>query len=92
MDGGELLICAECGGDYGDCGCPGPTMADELDYQFRNGVEYARPRNPWTTECGVSRVVERTPHRMDRFVAVGNCQIPSVVELAWKMLGGDQLK
>jgi hypothetical protein len=29
---------------------------------------------------------------MDRFVAVGNCQVPSVVELAWKMLGGEQLK
>lgn len=35
--------CPVCGIDYGDCGCPGPTM-DEMEYREVNGVLYARER------------------------------------------------
>ncbi len=34
--------CPCCGGDFGDCGCPGPTMEDEYEYTFVDGVMYAK--------------------------------------------------
>jgi DNA (cytosine-5)-methyltransferase 1 len=88
--GGDMdrsnLVCARCTGEYGDCGCPGPTMDDELDYQIRDGIEWARPRNPWTTECGVQRVAKRVPYRVDRLKAIGNAQVGSVAATAWRIL------
>ncbi len=35
------LICPQCGDEYGDCECPGPTM-DEYEYKEENGKLYAR--------------------------------------------------
>lgn len=44
-DGGEL-ICSECGGDYSECGCPGPTMDEYYDYCFdKDGVMWARKKD-----------------------------------------------
>lgn len=38
--------CPQCGGDYSDCPCPGPTMDDEYDYQQdADGVLWARKRD-----------------------------------------------
>ncbi len=34
--------CPVCGIDYGECGCPGPTM-DDHDYTEIEGVLHARP-------------------------------------------------
>lgn len=33
--------CPVCAIDYGECGCPGPTM-DEYEYRERRGVLWAR--------------------------------------------------
>lgn len=33
--------CPRCKIDYGECGCPGPTM-DDHEYRVRNGVMEAR--------------------------------------------------
>jgi hypothetical protein len=35
-------VCPGCGGDYGVCDCPGPTM-DDYEYEVRRGVLYGRP-------------------------------------------------
>jgi hypothetical protein len=35
--------CPVCGTDYGECGCPGPTMDDTWEYREHNGVLQARP-------------------------------------------------
>jgi hypothetical protein len=35
--------CPVCGIDYGECGCPGPTM-DEYEYREVDGVMWARLR------------------------------------------------
>lgn len=38
--------CPNCGIDYAECGCPGPTMDDEYEYMFDEaGVMWARIRN-----------------------------------------------
>lgn len=34
--------CPNCGIDYAECPCPGPTL-DDYEYEERNGVLYARP-------------------------------------------------
>lgn len=36
--------CPNCGIDYAECGCPGPTMEDEYDYKEVRGVLYAKPK------------------------------------------------
>jgi len=38
----EMLVCCKCGGIYADCPCPGPTMDDEYEYKFINGVMFAK--------------------------------------------------
>jgi len=81
----EFLECKECKGDYAECECPGPTM-DEWDYQIRDGIEYARPRTNWTSECGVQRMANGVPSRVDRFKAVGNGQVPQCAAMAWRLL------
>ena len=89
MGRGELdddLTCAGCFGDYAECGCPGPTMDSEYDYQVRDGIEYARPRSNWSTECGVQRVAYGMAHRMDRFISVGNGQVPQCAAMAFRIL------
>lgn len=84
---GDYYQCPNCGVEYGECECPGPTMDDELDYQIRDGISYARPRNWWTTERGVQRMAHGVAHRVDRLEAIGNGQVPAVVALAWRILG-----
>ena len=37
--------CPECGEDYVECPCPGPTE-DGVDYREINGVLYGRRRRP----------------------------------------------
>jgi len=37
-------ICPECGEDFGDCPCPGPTMEEEYDYCEFDGILYAKPK------------------------------------------------
>jgi len=39
--------CPQCGIDYADCECPGPTQDDLYDYKETRGVMYAK-RKP---EC-----------------------------------------
>jgi hypothetical protein len=41
-DDRECPICPECGNDYSECPCPGPTMEDEYEYKEINGVLYAK--------------------------------------------------
>jgi len=36
--------CPQCGDDFGECDCPGPTMEDEFDYEFFEGEMYAKPK------------------------------------------------
>ena len=38
---GEDDICPQCGGDYTECPCPGPTM-DGWEYEVRDGELWAR--------------------------------------------------
>jgi hypothetical protein len=40
----ECLECPQCGKDYSDCPCPGPTMEDEYDYKEVNGILYAKKK------------------------------------------------
>ena len=90
MDGcdGELK-CPECGDEYAECACPGPTMDDEYDYQIRGGVQYAKPKGWWTTERGLERVANGIPNRVDRLRCIGNGQVPSVAQLAWQILSNN---
>jgi DNA (cytosine-5)-methyltransferase 1 len=39
----ECPQCPECGDDYCECGCPGPTQDDLYKYREFNGILYARP-------------------------------------------------
>lgn len=40
----EFLICVECGDDYADCPCPGPTMSPDWVYkENKDGELWARP-------------------------------------------------
>lgn len=87
-DGDDEICCPKCGTDYAECGCPGPTM-DEMSYQVRDGIEYASPESPWTTESGIQRVADGVGNRMDRLKAIGNGQTPSVAALAWRILTKD---
>lgn len=41
---GEVLECPHCGVDYSVCPCPGPHQQDEFEYEEREGVLWARPR------------------------------------------------
>ena len=43
------------------------------------------------TEPGMDRISDGLANRHDRNHAAGNGQVPAVVELVWKLLGGDQL-
>ena len=38
----EDFICHQCGNEYADCPCPGPTMDDEYEYKEEGGELYAR--------------------------------------------------
>ena len=40
----------------------------------------------WTFEPNVGRVAHGVAHRVDRLKAIGNGQVPAVVELAWRTL------
>jgi hypothetical protein len=40
----ECPECPQCGKDYADCPCPGPTMEDEYDYKEVNGILYAKKK------------------------------------------------
>ena len=42
----------------------------------------------WTSEPRLDRVAHGLAHRVDRLKALGNGQVPAVVELAWKTLRG----
>lgn len=43
-EGGDdgVLICPFCRIDYAECGCPGPHMSDEYEYEERPDGLYAR--------------------------------------------------
>jgi len=77
--------CPECGYEYGECECPGPTM-DNLTYQVRNNGEYAKPSDWWASESCVQRVAHGVGNRVDRLKAIGNGQVPAVAAMAWKIL------
>jgi len=49
----------------------------------------ARP-DWWQTEPELGRVADGVANRVDRLRALGNGQVPAVVELAWRILGGGQ--
>ena len=42
----------------------------------------------WTSQPNVGRVAHGVAYRVDRLKAIGNGQVPAVVELAWKTLRG----
>ena len=42
----------------------------------------------WASEPRLDRVANGVAHRVDRLKAIGNGQVPAVVELAWKTLRG----
>ena len=44
----------------------------------------------WKTEPSVGRVANGLANRLDRLRAIGNGQVPTVVELAWKILNGEK--
>jgi DNA (cytosine-5)-methyltransferase 1 len=54
------------------------------------GEEFTPPfgTNWWDVEPEVGRVVDGVASRVDRLRALGNGQVPAVVALAWRMLGG----
>lgn len=45
--------CPECGVDYGECPCPGPTQEDLYEYEERNGELWARLLEDTPQYCGV---------------------------------------
>ena len=45
----------------------------------------------WENKSSIHRVVDGTPHRVDRLKAIGNGQVPGVVKAAWKTLLADSL-
>ena len=45
----------------------------------------------WAVEPDVGRVVDGISARVERLEALGNAQVPRVVEIAWKMLGGGMI-
>lgn len=42
--------CPVCGEDFGECGCPGPTM-DDYEYKVVKGVLYGRPEKESLEPC-----------------------------------------
>jgi len=54
------------------------------------GVAGCRAVGWWQTEPGLGRVADGVANRVDRLKALGNGQVPAVVELAWRILGGGQ--
>jgi len=51
------------------------------------GKEIHAGRQWWKAEPGLGRVAHGVADRVDRLKAIGNGQVPSVVELAWEILG-----
>lgn len=76
--------CPVCEDDFGDCGCPGPTM-EECQYVEHGGELYARARLRFV-EPALGRVANGVAHRVDRLTAIGNGQVPAVAALAWRTL------
>lgn len=72
-----------CGGLVAD-----PDGERELEPQGSVAHERGRALHAswWASEPGVERVVLRSPDGMDRNCAVGNCQVPRVAALAWRLL------
>ena len=46
----------------------------------------------WSTEPNVGRVAHGVASRVDRLKALGNGQVPLVADVAWGMLGGQELE
>ena len=46
----------------------------------------SQSRTDWPVESRLGRVAHGVAHRVDRLKAIGNGQVPAVVELAWKIL------
>ena len=63
-----------------------PSSYDRETISLRSS-EGGRP-TCWASEPNVGRVAHGVAHRVDRLKAIGNGQVPSVVELAWKTLRG----
>lgn len=83
----EYGECPLCGVDFGNCGCPGPTM-DECQYIEHDGEMWGRAKVRWI-EPGVGRMACRTAASVDRLKAIGNGQVPAVAALAWRLLSKD---
>lgn len=43
VDVDEDGVCPQCGGQYDECPCPGPTQDDLYEYREVRGVMQARP-------------------------------------------------
>ena len=63
-----------------------PSSYDRETISLRSS-EGGRPTY-WASEPNVGRVADGVAHRVDRLKAIGNGQVPAVVELAWKTLRG----
>ena len=57
------------------------TVADATEHQA------AECRGWWSSEPDVGRMAHGVASRMDRLRAIGNGQVPAVVQLAWKLIG-----
>ena len=58
-----------------------------------NGREAKDVRGEWwSVEPELGRVANGVANRVDRLRAIGNGQVPAVVEEAWERLGGDDVK
>lgn len=58
--------CPQCGIDFGDCSCPGPTQEEEYDYEEFNGELYARAKPKFTGEIVIGAYADYTPHTQKR--------------------------
>lgn len=58
---------------------------------FRANTEYADASRCswWENKPEVHGVDDGTARRVDRLIAIGNMQVPAVVRLAWRTLGGE---
>lgn len=63
-----------------------PSSYDRETIPLRSS-EGGRPTY-WASEPNVGRVAHGVAYRVDRLKAIGNGQVPAVVELAWKTLRG----
>lgn len=80
------------GKDMADANCPGLEIdlksedSDEFQAIKRGGWWECDPGEPGAVEPGMGRMAHGIPDRMDQIKALGNAQVPRVVECVWGVL------